>query len=407
MSQVNKLKNIKIEDFSYSLPDERIAKYPLESREQSKLLRYSQGEIIQDKFSNVVNILQQGQMLIFNDTKVIHARIYFKKESGANIEIFCLEPSFPKDYVQNFASYNSCEWICLVGNLKKWKEGHIVSYFTYQGDDYELRATKQSQNEGEVVVRFEWNVNISFSEVLEICGRLPIPPYLNRATEESDELRYQTIFSKEEGSVAAPTAGLHFTPEIIDTLTEKGVRMHGLTLHVGAGTFRPVKSQIIGEHDMHTEHIIIERRLVEALSLQTKPITAVGTTSVRTLESLYWMGIKYLEGHKDFNNLKQWEAYELPSTYSLKQSMNALLGWFDTTQNTSLQAQTTIMIVPSYKFRVINSMFTNFHQPQSTLLLLVGAAVGDNWKNIYEFAMNNDFRFLSYGDSSLLQIIHY
>lgn len=398
------LKNIKIEDYTYHLPDEKIARFPLADRESSKLLVYDNGEVTEKKFSSVRHILQPGQSLVFNNTKVIHARLFFQKQTGARIEIFCLEPAEPADYALNFAAKGTCVWSCMVGNLKKWREGIISGTFTWQGKEVVLRAEKIEQKGGEVFVRFSWDADMSFSEVLEECGKIPIPPYLNRESEESDKIRYQTVYSKEEGSVAAPTAGLHFTKEILACLKEKGVAVEELTLHVGAGTFCPVKAEHIGEHDMHTEHIIVSRELTEFLSCKSGDIVAVGTTSVRTLESLYWMGVKLLEGKKDFCSLSQWEAYTLPSHYTLREAMNALTGWFDRTHEELLKAMTTIIIVPGYRFRVIDAMFTNFHQPLSTLLLLVAAAIGEDWKRVYDYALRNDFRFLSYGDSSLLRI---
>ena len=402
--RLDDLKNIKIEDYTYELPEERIAKFPLARREASRLLVYRDGRISGCRFVEVGELLQPGQMLVFNNTKVIHARIFFRKPTGAVIEVFCLEPYRPVDYAQNFAVRQECEWSCMVGNLKKWKEDRIECRFTYNGRECLLVAEKRGQAGGEVIVHFSWDSGLAFSEVLEGCGRIPIPPYLNRDSEASDEIRYQTVYSKEEGSVAAPTAGLHFTNDILRRLGEKGVGTLELTLHVGAGTFRPVKAETVGGHDMHTEHLVISRKLVECLKREDKEIIAVGTTSVRTLESLYWMGVKRLEGAKDFFVLEQWEAYTLPSHYTLRQAMEALAGWFDETGLELLKARTTIIIVPGYHFRVLDAMFTNFHQPQSTLLLLVGAAVGEDWRRIYDYALANDFRFLSYGDSSFLQI---
>ena len=404
MVELDKLKNIKIEDYTYDLPEERIAKFPLSQREASKLLVYDDGDISERHFFDVRDLLKKGDTLIFNNTKVIHARLFFKKSTGAVIEVFCLEPYLPVDYAQNFAAHDSCEWSCMVGNLKKWKEDFIECCFEHQGEKYVLKAEKVEQMHGEVIVRFHWDGDFSFSEVLEDCGRIPIPPYLNRESEASDEVRYQTVYSCEEGSVAAPTAGLHFTENLLDDLKDKGVDVHALTLHVGAGTFRPVKSETIGGHDMHTEHILIHRELLEALRDKAERVIAVGTTSVRTLESLYWMGVKKLEHYEDFFSLGQWEAYTLPAGYSLYESMQALIEWFDETKEELLKANTTIIIVPGYQFRVIDAMFTNFHQPQSTLLLLVGAAVGDDWHKIYDYAMKHDFRFLSYGDSNFLKI---
>ncbi len=399
------LKSIGIEEYSYELPDERIAKFPLPEREASQLLVYEQGKISRKKFAEVRDILQKGQTLIFNNTKVIYARLLFQKPTGARIEVFCLEPAVPADYAQNFTSRGCCEWICMVGNSKKWKDEEICCCFSFQGQQYTLKAEKKMQlSGGEWQIRFSWEAGLSFSEVLEECGRIPIPPYLNRDSEELDKIRYQTVYSKEEGSVAAPTAGLHFTRPLLTDLQEKGVGIQELTLHVGAGTFRPVKAEKIGEHDMHTEHIVVSRELVRTLYQKKKEIIAVGTTSVRTLESLYWMGVKRLEKQKDFFQLSQWEAYTLPQHYSLKEAMGALMEWFDEMKEEELKAATTIIIVPGYRFRVIDAMFTNFHQPQSTLLLLVAAAIGEDWRKVYEYALRHNFRFLSYGDSSLLKI---
>lgn len=403
-TELTTLKNIKIEDYTYHLPDEKIAKFPLADREASKLLVYEGGKIAEKTFSEVPQLLASGNTLVFNNTKVIYARLFFQKPTGAHIEIFCLEPAFPEDYAQNFAASRSCEWSCMVGNLKKWREGEIYCRFEYRGEETVLKAEKTGQKEGEVRVRFSWNNDLSFSEVLECCGKIPIPPYLNRESEESDKIRYQTVYSKEEGSVAAPTAGLHFTRNLLDRLKEKGVGIEELTLHVGAGTFRPVKAEKIGGHDMHTEHIVVTRKLVEDLRRKRSDLVAVGTTSVRTLESLYWMGVKRLEGREDFCSLSQWEAYDLPARYSLEESMSALSVWFEQSGEELLKARTTIIILPGYHYQVIDAMFTNFHQPQSTLLLLVAAAVGEDWKQIYRYALTHDFRFLSYGDSSLLKI---
>lgn len=401
---LDEIKNIRIEDFTYELPDGRIAKFPLAEREASKLLFYQDGEIQEKRFSDVREILRKGQTLIFNNTKVIHARILFRKSTGAMIEVFCLEPFQPVDYAQNFAAREECDWSCMVGNLKKWKEGVIECRFSWDGQEGALKAEKREQQNGEVIVHFSWDQDLSFSEVLEACGRIPIPPYLNREAEESDEIRYQTVYSREEGSVAAPTAGLHFTQPVLADLKHKGIVMEELTLHVGAGTFRPVKATTIGGHDMHTEHLVIPRHLIELLKNKTDEVIAVGTTSVRTLESLYWMGVKRLEGVEEFFSVEQWEAYTLPQHYSLQEAMGALESWFDETHQELLKAKTTIIIVPGYRFRVLDAMFTNFHQPQSTLLLLVSAAVGEDWKKIYDYALGHDFRFLSYGDSSLLKI---
>lgn len=401
---IEDLKGIKIEDYTYDLPDERIAKFPLESRESSKLLIYEEGRISEQHFYDVPEILTSSDMLVFNNTKVIYARILFQKVTGAAIEVFCLEPYLPTDYVQSFAAYGKCEWKCMVGNLKKWKEGTIYCHYQLNGRTYRLAATQKIREENDIIVEFTWDTSVSFSEVLECCGRIPIPPYLNRESEEEDKIRYQTVYSKNEGSVAAPTAGLHFSLPVLGALREKGVAIEELTLHVGAGTFRPVKSETIGEHDMHTEHISVRREIVVDLYNHPEHIIAVGTTSVRSLESLYWMGVKRIIGEQEFHSIGQWEVYSLPSRYTLRESMWALLTWFDEQDTELLKAKTTIIIVPGYTYRVIAAMFTNFHQPQSTLLLLVAAAIGDDWRQVYRYALDHDFRFLSYGDSSLLRI---
>ncbi len=398
------LKNIKIEDYTYDLPEERIAKFPLEKRESSKLLIYDEGRIEEKHFYEVPELLDSNKMLVFNNTKVIYARILFQKITGAVIEVFCLEPYQPSDYAQNFAAYGKCEWKCMVGNLKKWKEGSISCNYQFEGKEYHLLATQKRREENDVIVEFSWSTPLSFSEVLECCGRIPIPPYLNRESEEDDKIRYQTVYSKNEGSVAAPTAGLHFSIPVLNTLREKGVTIEELTLHVGAGTFRPVKSETIGGHEMHTEHISVRREVIEHLYAHPNDIIAVGTTSVRTLESLYWMGVKRILGMADFNSLEQWEAYRLPLHYTLQESMTALLSWFKEQDAELLKAKTTIIIVPGYSYRVISAMFTNFHQPQSTLLLLVAAAIGNDWHKVYDYALEHGFRFLSYGDSSLLKV---
>ena len=398
-------KHIRISEYNYPLPDERIAKFPLPVRDQSKLLIYRHGEVSEDVFTSLPEYLPAGSLMIFNNTKVIQARLHFRKETGALIEVFCLEPIQPNDYVLNFQQTEHAAWLCMVGNLKKWKDGPLCREMTVKGFPITLTATRGECRGTSHWIDFRWdNPEVTFADILEVFGELPIPPYLNRESEASDEVRYQTVYSKEEGSVAAPTAGLHFTRAILNDLKEKGVHVRELTLHVGAGTFRPVKAETIGDHDMHTEHLVISRELVEQLKEKTGDIVAVGTTSVRTLESLYWMGVKRLAGQEDFFTLGQWEAYTLPQDYSLREAMEALCGWFDTACQELLKARTTIIIVPGYRYRVIDAMFTNFHQPQSTLLLLVGAAVGEDWHKIYDYALTHDFRFLSYGDSSLLEV---
>ena len=402
--RVARLQAIRIEDYTYDLPEGRIAKFPLKERDSSRLLIYDDGDIRERHFRDVPSILTPDHILVFNDTKVIHARILFRKATGALIEVFCLEPDMPADYAQSFAAVGSCRWKCMVGNLRKWKEEPVRCVYACGGEERVLTATRVAQEGNDVLVEFSWDSPQSFSEVLECCGRIPIPPYLNRDSEESDNIRYQTVYSLHEGSVAAPTAGLHFSLPVLDALRAKGVGVERLTLHVGAGTFKPVKSATIGGHDMHTEHIAVTRHLVARLREHPERIVAVGTTSVRTLESLYWMGVKRLLGREDFHSLGQWEAYELPDRYALPEAMDALLEWFDATGEETLKARTTIIILPGYRYRVVSAMFTNFHQPQSTLLLLVAAAIGDDWRRVYRYALDHGFRFLSYGDSSLLKV---
>lgn len=401
---VEELKNIVIENYTYSLPKERIAKFPVEERDASKLLYYSDGDITRYEFRDAPRLLHSGQHLVFNNTKVIHARLLFRKPTGASVEVFCIEPETPRDYALNFAAKNRCEWICMVGNLKKWRDEAIAMEFMFEGERHVLTAVKSAANEEGVRIAFSWDGDLSFGEVIEICGKMPIPPYLEREAEASDELRYQTVYSREEGSVAAPTAGLHFTESVLDTMKERGIRVEELTLHVGAGTFKPVKSSCIGGHDMHTEHFYVSSALLRSFVERQTDVVAVGTTSVRTLESLYWMGVKLIEGKEDFRTLGQWEAYELPGHYSQEESFGALLDRMEALSVDVLAADTTIMIVPGYEFKVADYMFTNFHQPRSTLLLLIAAAIGEDWTKVYDYAMRHEFRFLSYGDSSLLKI---
>lgn len=396
-------KQIQIADFTYDLPDQRIAKHPLENRDLSKLLIYKGGEISESVFENLSTEIADGTTMVFNNTKVIQARLIFYKETGARIEIFCLEPLKPADYNLAFQACGSSSWKCIVGNARKWKFGVLKMPFNVDGEEYCLTAEQQEIFDGAKEILFSWNhPDLSFSEVLEQTGKIPIPPYLNRDTEAIDLLRYQTVYSKYEGSVAAPTAGLHFTEEVFSRLKLKNIKREELTLHVGAGTFKPVKSEQIGDHEMHTEHIQVTRESLQNIIEAPKQIIAVGTTSVRSLESLYWMGVKILTQQENPHLLEQWEAYQLPVNYSVKESYQAICKHMDENDLSLFNAATQIIIAPGYCFRVISGLVTNFHQPQSTLLLLISALVGDNWKKIYEYALDNDFRFLSYGDSSLL-----
>ena len=402
---------IKIQDFSYDLPSERIAKYPLERRDASKLLIYNNGgngDIQESFFFTLSSYIPNNSLMVFNNTKVVPARLFFKKETGALIEIFCLEPVQPADYALSFASNESCSWNVVIGNAKKWKGGDVYLVLDNASDEAKklnLRAELiyKGDNNGSVV-KFKWDSGCSFSEVLDICGRIPIPPYLNRDTEELDYERYQTLYARIKGSVAAPTAGLHFTENVFNELDSKGVERENVCLHVGAGTFVPVKSEYIADHKMHTEPFEVTREfLVKLCALDDgQKVVAVGTTSTRTLESLYFIGVQCIENGKP-GAVEQWEPYRKEYAYSMKESIGAIVKYLDDNNMDKLIARTGIIIVPSYRFRVVDMLVTNFHQPQSTLLLLISAFIGgEDWKRIYNYALDNGFRFLSYGDSSLL-----
>lgn len=404
MTQASNNNVIYIDEYDYALPDDRIAKYPLPKRDSSKLLFYQQGKIHESVFSNIADFVPENTLLVYNNTRVIQARMLFHKITGAQIEIFCLEPDSPADYAQSLGSVHSCIWKCMIGNLKKWKEGALVKKISIANEECELKATLVSTEGNTHKVHFEWNNNeIHFADILENAGELPIPPYLHRKTEESDLTNYQTVYSKIKGSVAAPTAGLHFTNEVFESLKNNNVQFEEVTLHVGAGTFQPVKTRDIAEHHMHTEVISVQRKTIEKLIANYGQIVAVGTTSVRTLESLYYIGVQLKEGRgEDALRVSQWTPYNIEQEYDTCEILNEILKYLDRMQTDTLHADTQIMIRPGYKFRVINGMITNFHQPKSTLLLLVSAFVDGNWKSIYDYAMSHDFRFLSYGDSSLL-----
>ena len=402
------IKEIRIEDFDYPLPDERIAKYPLTERDHSNLLHWQNGKIEQLHFYDLPDTLTRNDLLVYNNTKVIQARLHFQKETGAIIEIFCLEPHSPADYNLVFQENKSCVWKCLVGNSKKWKEGALKQTMYIKDILFQLEATRiESENEGmSHLVRFEWdNEDILFSDILAHFGELPIPPYLNRATEEQDKETYQTVYSKIDGSVAAPTAGLHFTMDVLRRLALNGIREDEITLHVGAGTFQPVKSEEIGGHPMHREIISIGKSTIEDLIASEGHIVAVGTTSVRTLESLYYLGCRIaLNPDNPDLMVEQWEPYENNYTLTTQEALQNIIDYLNHNHLSALNAATRIMIVPSFQFRIVNKIITNFHQPKSTLLLLISAFVGiDRWRKIYDFAMENGFRFLSYGDSSLLE----
>lgn len=399
-------KHIKISDYNYPLPDERIAKFPLPVRDQSKLLVYRHGEVSETRFTSLPDYLEAGELMIFNNTKVIQARLHFRKETGALIEIFCLEPIQPNDYVLNFQQTSHAAWLCMIGNLKKWKEGSLHKEMNVKGHTITLTATRGECRGTSHWVDFTWdNPEITFADILEVFGELPIPPYLNRETQESDKETYQTVYSKIKGSVAAPTAGLHFTERVLQALRDKAVDLEEVTLHVGAGTFKPVKSEEIEGHEMHTEYISVNRQTIEKLIAHGGKAIAVGTTSVRTLESLYYIGVT-IASHPDAGqeelHVRQWQPYETHPTMTTVESLQQILDYMKRHELEALHTSTQIIIAPGYTYHIVQKMVTNFHQPQSTLLLLVSAFVKGNWRTIYDYALAHDFRFLSYGDSSLL-----
>lgn len=419
-------KHIKISDYNYDLPDERIAKFPIAQRDHSKLLVYKHSEVSDDVFHHLPTYLPQGALMIFNNTKVIQARLHFRKETGALIEVFLMEPAEPTDYELMFQTTGHCSWLCMIGNLKKWKEGSLKCDFEIKGHKLTLSATMRrgdalGSEAQEMVAKgggtnywvdFDWdNDKVSFAEILEAVGELPIPPYLNRKTEESDKTTYQTVYSKIKGSVAAPTAGLHFTDAVLKDLDAHGIDREEVTLHVGAGTFKPVKSLEIEGHQMHTEYIVVHRRSLEKLIKHECRVIAVGTTSVRTIESLYYMGVhllKHPEANEEDLHVKQWDPYELSEDGNLvdgitpMQAIQAIIDYLDRNGLEALHSSTQIIIAPGYQYKIVKMLVTNFHQPQSTLLLLVSAFLKGDWKKVYDYALSHDFRFLSYGDSSLL-----
>ena len=428
---------IRISDYTYELPDEKIALFPLSERDQSRLLVWENGEISETVFASVGNILPEQSLMVFNNTRVIHARLIFRRETGARIEIFCLEPHLPSDYQISFRQTEAVEWKCLVGNAKKWKEGPLVQEISVNGEPITLQAEMTEKYGNAFIVRFSWNKPVGFAEIIEAAGKIPIPPYLNRPAEASDDERYQTMYASIDGSVAAPTAGLHFTETVLENLKKKRISTAELTLHVGAGTFQPVKSEEIAGHEMHTETVVVTRSFLEQLLKHKGPVIAVGTTSVRSLESLYWLGARsgelktdaslhvgqwepYIPGTADEKNLIQADEKEAPESGFLTGSdqkrsqsvqkkkeptpdevLNNILCLMDSEGTDQLTFTTSIIIVPGYRFRMTDGMLTNFHQPQSTLLLLVGAFIGHDWHKVYEYALKNNFRFLSYGDSNL------
>lgn len=399
------IQEIAIAEYDYPLPDERIAKYPLAQRDTSKLLLYNNGKVSEDLFSNLPKYIPHGSLMVFNNTRVIQARLRFRKETGAQIEVFCLEPEQPCDYQRIFLETKECVWQCLVGNSSRWKSGVLSQTIEVSGKAVTLSVERTGDAGAVNHIRFSWDGGCSFAELLEAAGELPIPPYLNRRTEESDSQTYQTVYSKVKGSVAAPTAGLHFTAAVLEALDAAGVQRGEVTLHVGAGTFKPVKSELIAGHEMHEEYIEVKRALLERLVAAGGEAVAVGTTSVRTLESLYFLGEQVAENPSvspDALHVAQWTPYERSHTLSAVEALRALLEWMERNGMDRVHAHTQIMIAPGYRFRIVKAIVTNFHQPKSTLLLLVSAFVKGNWRAIYDYAIDNGFRFLSYGDSSLL-----
>ena len=397
------LQALRIEDYNYPLPDERIARYPLEQRDHSKLLCLKDNTISEQHFYDLPSLLPENTLLAFNDTRVIHARLLFRKETGAVIEIFCLEPH-NMDVTAAFAQHESCTWTCFIGNNKKWKEGSLQGEWKVGDERFVLSATRREAAGNAWVVDFRWTGGFSFSEIIEAAGVIPLPPYLGREAEESDAERYQTVYAHHDGSVAAPTAGLHFTPEVFEQLRKRGIKTEYITLHVGAGTFKPVSTDTIGEHEMHVEpvHVTADnlRRLV---AHQGKPIVAVGTTTVRTLESLYWFGVQ-LHSRPDLPamHVGQWDPYTLATEgLSFGEAYSHILDWLERQGTDRLDGATQLMIAPGYRYRVVDGLVTNFHQPKSTLLLLVSALIGDRWHECYRYALDHGFRFLSYGDSCL------
>ena len=408
-------RNIEIKSYDYNLPDERIAKYPLEERDKSKLLIYKNQGISERHFYNLPEEIPADSLIVFNNTKVIQARLHFRKETGALIEVFCLEPESPRDYQQNFSCEHECTWTCLVGNSKKWKDGALSQTITVDDTEVVLSCERIGESRASQKIHFFWDKPVSFAKILDAIGELPIPPYLNRETEEKDKQTYQTVYSRIKGSVAAPTAGLHFTEKELQALRDKNVDLEYITLHVGAGTFKPVKSETIEGHDMHTEFISVPRKVIENILNHLKssaaPLVAVGTTSVRTLESLFYIGYKLSQNpdaHAEELVVHQWEPYDISYSLSTIEALENIIAYLERTGEENLVTATQILIAPGFQFRLVKTIVTNFHMPQSTLLLLVSAFVdgdsleGPNWHNIYKYAMEHDFRFLSYGDSSIL-----
>lgn len=404
---MEQVKHIKIKDYNYPLTEDRIAKFPLPERDHSKLLIYDKGEIKEDKFFNITSYLPTDALMIFNNTKVIQARLHFRKETGALIEVFLLEPYRPADYEQMFQTTSECTWLCLIGNLKKWKGQQLSRDIEVKGQPVTIKVDYIGECHTSHEVKFSWNnSDVTFADILDAAGELPIPPYLNRDTQESDKTTYQTVYSKIKGSVAAPTAGLHFTDKVLSSIDAHGIDREEITLHVGAGTFKPVKSDEIGGHDMHSEFICVHRSTIEKLIRHEGKAIAVGTTSVRTLESLYYVGLKIAANPnltEEELHVEQWEPYdEKASMMTSAESMQHILKYMDKNNVNTIHFSTQIIIVPGYDYKIVKMLVTNFHQPQSTLLLLVSAFLHGDWRRIYDYALAHEFRFLSYGDSSLL-----
>jgi len=397
-------KKINIANYNYVLPEIRIAKYPLENRNRSKVLVYQGGVIKDDTFSNVLSYISSNSLVVFNNTRVIQARMIFKKETGARVEIFCLSPYSPADYSSNFRQNKKCSWKCIVGNSKKWKSGNLSRVLSYKGRTCVLNAARSKDRDN--IIEFTWDDHdLIFSDILDLSGQTPIPPYLSREPELPDKERYQTVYSKHAGSVAAPTAGLHFTPEIIRDLELKGIAYEKIVLHVGAGTFVPVRSNIISDHIMHTEYISVSATAIENIINNPDNVLAVGTTTLRTLESLYHIGVKISKNKNIKTNdlhIRQWEPYEKKTNIDTKKSLDAILEYMHRNKLNYINTTTQLIIVPGYDFKIVSGLITNYHQPKSTLLLLVAAFTGEDWEKIYSHALENDYRFLSYGDCSLL-----
>ena len=396
---LNELKSLRIEDYDYPLPDDRIARYPLPERDHSKLLCLKGDTISEHHFYDLPTLLPAGAMLVFNDTRVIHARLLFRKETGAVVEVFCLE-AHGMDVTEAFAQRERCTWTCFIGNNKKWKEGPLTLNFQLSSFNFQLTATRREAVGNAWVVDFNWDGGHTFAEVIEAAGVIPLPPYLGRDAEASDAERYQTVYAHHDGSVAAPTAGLHFTPPLLERMRSEGFHTEYVTLHVGAGTFKPVSTETIGEHEMHTEHVVVERALIEKLRRHEQPLVAVGTTSVRTLESLYWYGVSLQQEPEAAMQVDQWDPYTL-TPLERTEALDNVLRRLDRQHSDTLVGETRLMIAPGYRYRVVDGLVTNFHQPKSTLLLLVSALIGDRWRECYRYALDHGFRFLSYGDSCL------